>query len=257
MSGINTRGVELTRRARAGDRAARDTLVVELLPLARRLARRYAHGPESIDDLQQVASLGVIKAVDRYDPDRGTPLSRFATRYIEGELKHHLRDNLGVPHVPRAKRSTAGQASRVATRLTGELGRPPRPEEIGARMNMGPAEIRDALAVAAALRRPRSLEEARAGGLEVLADSIGDVDAGLDLVADRQLLARVLAALPRSDRVLVFLRIVAELPPGVVAERLGCSSRHAARLLGRALRRAHDVARAQGSTVAVEPHEKD
>jgi RNA polymerase sigma-B factor len=222
---------------------AREALVIELLPLARRLARRYAKGAESFDDLEQVASVGAIKAVDRFDPERGTSLTRFATKYIEGELRHHLRDNLGVPHVPRTKRSTATRATRVAGRLTGQLGRSPRADEIGARMNLPPAEVRDALEAAAALRRPRSLDEDFSDEPKAIVDSLGDTDARLELIEDRHALVGVLAALPRSERAVVLLRLVAELPPGDVAERMGCSPRHATRLLARALERAHDVAR--------------
>jgi RNA polymerase sigma-B factor len=238
----NVRG-GLVQRARGGDRAAREALVIELLPLARRLARRYAQGAESYDDLEQVASVGLIKAVDRFDPTRGTSLSRFATKYIEGELRHHLRDNLGGPHVPRTKRSTATRATRAAGHLAGQLGRSPREDEIGARLNIPPNEVRDALEAAAALRRPRSLDEGLPDEANGAAHSLGDTDARLERVEDRHALIDVLASLPRSERAVVFLRLVAELPPGDVAARMGCSQRHATRLLARALERAHDVAR--------------
>jgi RNA polymerase sigma-B factor len=246
MSGINSRGAELARRARAGDRGARDGLVIELLPLARRLARRYARGNESLDDLEQVAAVGLVKAVDRFDPDRGATLTRYATTYIEGELRHHLRDNLGVPHVPRTMRSTAGRAGRAANRLAAELGREPRVEELAARIEMKHADTREALEVAAALRRPRSLDEAAGTELNTPAEDLGDVDWRLEQVEDRQLLARVLGALPRSDRSLMFLRVVADMPPRDVAQRMGVSRRHAARLLGRALARAREAAGRNG-----------
>jgi RNA polymerase sigma-B factor len=242
MSGVTAKRAGLARRANAGDREARDALVIELLPLARRLARRYARSNESLDDLEQVAAMGVVKAVDRFDPDRGATLTRYATTYIEGELRHHLRDNLGVPHVPRTMRSTAGRAGRAANRLAAELGREPRVEELAARVEMKHVEIREALEVAAALRPPRSLDEAAGGEPNSPAEGLGDTDWRLEQVEDRQLLARILGALPRSDRSLMFLRVVADVPPQDVAKRMGVSSRHAARLLGRALARAREAA---------------
>jgi RNA polymerase sigma-B factor len=211
--------------------------------LARRLARRYSHGTESLGDLEPVAALGLVKAVDRFEPDRGATLIRYATTYIEGELRHHLRDNLGVPHVTRTMRSAAGRAGQVANRLAAELGRQPRVDELAARIEMKQAEAREALDVAAALRPPRSLDEAAGGGLAAAGEGLGDTDARLEQVEDRQLLARVLAPLPSNERSLMFLRVVADLPPGDVAQRMGVSRRHAARLLGRALARAREVAR--------------
>ena len=246
MSGVNARGAERARGACAGDPGARDALVIELLPLARRLARRYARGEERLDDLEQVAAMGLIKAVDRFDPERGATLRHFATTYIEGELRHHLRDNLGVPHVPRTLRSVAGRTGRAANRLAAELGRQPRVDELAARTEMRHAEIRQALEVAAALRPPRSLDEGP-GEHAMLNDALGETDERLEQVEDRQLLARVLAALPRTERSLMFLRVVADLPPGDVARRIGVSRRHAARLLGRALAHAREVAKRSDS----------
>ncbi len=237
------RGVELIGRARAGDRAARDALVIELLPLARRVARRYAGGPEATDDLEQVASVGLIKAVDRFDPDRGTSLVTFALTYVEGEVRHHLRDNLGVPHVTRTMRVDAAQTARVANRLAGQLGRTPHADEIASTMGLEPGEVREALAVAAAIRPPRSLDAGARPDLASPVEALGDTDDRLELVEDLELLEGVFAALPPSERYSLFLRVAAELPPGEVAERLGVSSRHGSRLVARALVRARTIAR--------------
>ena len=106
--------------------AARDHCVLELLPLARSVARRYAGGPERLDDLEQVAIVGAVKAASRFDPARGTPLAQFAVPFIHGELRHHLRDNLGLPRGPRATQANAAKVIRAATAISGRVGRPAR-----------------------------------------------------------------------------------------------------------------------------------
>jgi RNA polymerase sigma-B factor len=237
------RGEELISRIREGDRAARDALVIELLPLARRVARRYAGGPEAIDDLEQVASVGLIKAIDRFDPERGKSLFRFALTYVEGEVRHHLRDNLGVPHVTRTMRADASRTARVASRLAGKLGRPPQVNEIAAAMGLEPREIREALAVTTALRPPRSLDAGAHPDLETPVDALGDTDERLELVEDLHRLESVFAALSPDDRYSLFLRVAADLPPAEVARQLGVSSRHGSRLVARALERARTIAR--------------
>ena len=237
------RGDELISRVRAGDHAARDALVIELLPLARRVARRYAGGPEAIDDLEQVASIGLIKAIDRFDPKRGTSLARFAHTYVEGEVRHHLRDNLGVPHVTRTMRVDAAQTARMANRLAGQLGRAPNADEIALTMGVEPSQVREALAVAAALRPPRSLDAGARPELGTPVEALGDTDERLERVEDLELLEGVFAALPESERYSLFLRVAADLPPDAVAKELGVSSRHGSRLVARALTRARTIAR--------------
>src|SRR3954468_21907818 len=110
--------------------ATRQELILRHLPLARRLARRYARSSESLEELRQVAALGLIKAIDRYDPDRGTPLTSFAVPTILGELKRHFRDTRWALHVPRDLQERSQRVESELDRLTSELGRSPSRAEL-------------------------------------------------------------------------------------------------------------------------------
>src|SRR6201999_551761 len=117
----------LLERAHRGDAGAREQLVQRFLPLARQLARRYQRGGEPLDDLVQVASLGLLKAIDRYDPARETAFSSFAVPTILGELKRHFRDKGWSVRVPRDLQEMAVKVDRVAEEISGRLGRAPTP----------------------------------------------------------------------------------------------------------------------------------
>src|SRR5437588_6916774 len=121
---------ELLARYHAGDEAARAEVMERFLPLARQIARRYARGSEPIDDLVQVASVGLLKAIGRYDPSRGTAFSTFAVPTITGELKRYFRDTGWAVHVPRAIQERIVQVNRAIPVLSRRLGRSPSPHEL-------------------------------------------------------------------------------------------------------------------------------
>jgi RNA polymerase sigma-B factor len=218
--------------------AAREALILRLAPLARRIARRYAGGAEPIDDLEQVALIGLIKAIDRFDPERGPTLTRFAAIFIEGELRHHLRDNLGSPRVPRTAHSIATQTLAGGGELAAGLGRAPTVRELAAELDRSVEEINAALTVRSALTRPYSLDAVTEGETTRARDSLSEEDRRFDQVADRQLLAQVLRPLRRREQLVVFLRVVAGLSHRDIARRLGISPRHASRLYEGAIDRA-------------------
>jgi RNA polymerase sigma-B factor len=229
-----TKERELIRRSQAGDRDARDSLVAALLPLAHRLASRYAGGSETLEDLVQVACIGVMKAIDGFDPARGTVLSTYAVPFVEGELKHHLRDNLGGAHLPRGTQEEVLKVSRVAQGLAGKLGRAPTAEEVASRAGVSVGDALAALELAAA-QHPQSLEGRARAELPTLGDRLGQEDEGLELVEHRDLLARVLSSLDQREREALLLHVAGDRSHTEVAKRLGISPRHASRLLHRAV----------------------
>jgi RNA polymerase sigma-B factor len=166
MAGTLTDPIELRRaresaeirRARAGDRDARDRLVRELLPLSRGLARRYARPGRDLDDLEQVASIALLKAIERFDPERGTLLSTYATTLIIGELKRWLRDTDWGLRVPRGTKDLAVRINRAVPSLTAALGRSPTIAEIAAAVASEREAVLEALDArsAAAVRSPPS-----------------------------------------------------------------------------------------------------
>jgi RNA polymerase sigma-B factor len=232
----------LTRR----EPAARDELVRRLLPLARRLARRYDGMGESLEDLVQVASIGLMKAVDRYDAAHGTSLRTYAERMVDGELRHHLRDTGALLHLPRALHARVMAVVRTAARLGPRPGGGARAAEIAAILGITPAEVIDALQAGAALQI-RSLDQPPGGadGRPLgYADRIGEDDAGFELVDNRSVIDRAWRSLDPRERESLVLRFVHDLTYREIADRLGMSATHVVRLVTRALERLQAVARA-------------
>jgi RNA polymerase sigma-B factor len=232
---------ELIRRSQAGDRRARDALVTALLPLARCRARRYDGGSETIEDLVQVACIGVMKAIDRFDPARRTALSTYVVPFVDGELKHHLRDNLGAFHLPRGTQERVIKVSRIAESLAGQLGRAPSAEEVAPRAGLTAQDAVATLELAAA-QRPQSLEAGARAEMPALGDRVGREDERLGLVEDRDLLALALSSLDERERKVLLLRVGGDWSHREVGEWLGISARHASRLLHRAVARARAAA---------------
>jgi RNA polymerase sigma-B factor len=235
----------LERWLKRGELAAREELVHRLLPLARRIARRYVGMGESLDDLVQVASIGLMKAVDRYDLERGASLRAYAERMVDGELRHHLRDAGAPLHVPRALHARMLAVLRTSARLGARPGGAGA-AEIAAVLKLTPAEVADALQAGSALRIT-SLDQ-RASGSDGLrlsyADRVGEDDSGFEMVEDRSVIDRAWRALDRRERESLVLRLVHDLTYREIAERLGMSVTHTVRLVTRALDRLQTVARA-------------
>jgi RNA polymerase sigma-B factor len=225
------------RYSRFGDTAARDELVRRFLPLAHRLARRYHRGHEPLDDLAQVASIGLLNAIDRFDPERDTPFTTFAVPTIVGELKHYFRDFGWAVHVSRPDQDRALAVERTVEQLSVGLGRSASPSELGAALGITVEEVLDALETAAAVH-PASLDvltgvdedEYRRYG-----ELIACHDDELDLVECRDAIAQCLRGLAPGQRQIVFMRYGEDLTQSEIGARIGLSQMQVSRLLRRAL----------------------
>jgi RNA polymerase sigma-B factor len=226
----------LLRAYRGGDVAARDELVEQLRPLARRLASRYRNSAESRDDLEQVAYLGLLKAIERADPDRGD-LVRFAVPTIMGELKRHFRDHGWTMRVPRSLQERFLEVGDVVERMTASLGRSPAPREIAEEMGLAVEDVVEALDAATAYSpftrdAPRRSEDGDDGSY---ADTLGAIDDAYELVELDATIAPALRQLPARQREILRLRFDEDLTQSEIAARIGISQMHVSRLLRRAL----------------------
>jgi RNA polymerase sigma-B factor len=220
---------------RDGDREARDQALVELMPLVRALASRYAGRGEPLEDLVQVGALGLIKAVDRFDVDRGVEFSSYAVPTIVGEIRRHFRDKAWAMHVPRRLKELSVRLSRVLDELTTELGRSPTIAELAAATGVEEEDVIDALDSANAYST-RSLHQPFDDGEETsLADKLGEDDSGFAEVEDGSLVAAGLDALDERERRIVELRFFEEKTQSQIAAEVGISQMHVSRLLRSAL----------------------
>ncbi len=218
---------------RTGDRALRDELVTSQLGLAAAVARRFARRGEPIEDLVQVASYGLVRAVERFDPEHGAPFAGFAVPTIMGEIKRHFRDHTWSGKVPRGMKELTARVSGAVETLTGELGRAPTVPEIAAQLGVSVDLVVEALD-AQQLYRPGSLTAATA---ERSGDHPGlaVVDRGLAGVEDRLTVERLLRTLPERERRILELRFYDELTQSEIAEAVGVSQMHVSRLIRHAL----------------------
>ena len=236
----------LLRRYQRGDVAAREELVHLFLPLTKRLAGRYRHTGESLDDLEQVASLGLIKAIDRYDPALGS-FVRYAVPNIIGELKRHFRDKGWGMRVPRSMQERFLQVNRALGELSGELGRSPTPKDVAEHTGLTLEEVLEALEATAAYA-PAPLDAPYPGdqdGDRTLGDSLGAVDPGYGLVELGEALTPAFRALPAREQAILKLRFIDDLTQSEIAEQLCISQMHVSRLLRRSLDRLAAAAQGQ------------
>ena len=223
----------LSRWHEDGDRAARAELAERMLPLARSLARRYAGKGEPLDDLEQVASLGLLKAIDRFDVSRDVRFATFAVPTIAGELKRHFRDRGWMLRVPRDIQELSARVVRSREVLTRELGRSPTVPEVADALGTGVEQVLDALRAADAYRM-MSLDEPLAEGAGAL-DAIGGDDEGYELAEHRVLLRRGLDRLGEREREIVRLRYYEGLTQREIARAVGVSQMHVSRLIRRSI----------------------
>ena len=235
----------LLERYRDGDEAARDDVVSRFLPLARQLARRYARGNEPVDDLFQVASIGLLKAIDRFDPSRGYAFSTFAVPTIVGELKRYFRDTGWAVHVPRPIQDRIVQVNSAITELSRELGHSPTSAEIAAQLGCGVEDVVEAMDAARAFDAV-SLETPRGSGEEggSYAETVGADDESYDMVEFAATLAPAMKAMPPRDRLILRLRFERDMTQSEIADHLGISQMHVSRIIRRALARLRTVAEA-------------
>jgi RNA polymerase sigma-B factor len=216
-----------------GDRVAREELAERMLPLARSLARRYAGKGEPLDDLEQVASLGLLKAIDRFDVTRDVRFATFAVPTIAGELKRHFRDRGWMLRVPRDIQELSARVVRAREALTRELGRSPSVNEVATAVGAGVEQVLEAVRAADAYRM-MSLDEPLAEGAGAL-DAIGGEDDGYELAEQRVLLRRGLDGLGEREREIVRLRYYEGLTQREIARAVGVSQMHVSRLIRRSI----------------------
>ena len=236
----------LVRYHHHGDLAAREELAERFLPLARDLALRYSYTDEPHDDLLQVASLGLIKAIDRFEPGRGTKFSSYAAPTILGELKRHFRDKGWALHVPRELQERALAVNRETELLSKALGRSPRVGEVAQALGCSVEQVLEAQDAAASYeaaslnaRTSRDDDEAAE-----LVDLLGAEDHAYELVESRDAIASTWRALPEIERQVVELRFMQDLTQREIGEKIGYSQMHVSRLLRRALKRLETAAAA-------------
>jgi RNA polymerase sigma-B factor len=212
------------------------------MPMAVRLARRYRHRGETFEDLKQVAQLGLVKAVSRFDPSLGTAFPSFAIPTILGEVKRHFRDELWVVHVPRRVQELRGQVRSADHELSTSLGgSTPAVHEIAAHAGLTEADVllgQGALESFTAL----SLDALPGGSADSypLADTLGGMEPGFDRVVNRETLRPLLRALPERERQILYMRFFCEMTQARIGLQLGVSQMHVSRLITRTCARLHD-----------------
>lgn len=230
---------------RTGDPRARERAIEAYLPLARRLAARYHRRQEPFEDLVQVANLGLVKAVERYDPGRGTRFSSFAVPTISGELRRHFRGTAWNLHVPRGVQEDALRVRDAAAKLTHLLGRAPRVSELEEATGLDAEAISEALH-ARAVQATASLDQPAGVSAEegdaTLGELVGVEDGGFELAERHADVGPLLRALPAREREVLFLRFARDMTQSEIAERIGCSQMQISRILRRTLARLSELA---------------
>jgi len=218
-----------------GVRAAlRDEMTRLCLPFAGRMARRYRGRGENLEDLEQVARLGLVKAIDRYDPERGS-FTAYAVITISGEIKRHFRDRTWGVHVPRRIQDLSLEVGHASMVLTTELSRTPTPAEIAGRLNVSVPAVLEALESAAGYS-PSSLNAPAGGeGAAEFGDLLGGADSDLEMVDDKLTVAGLLLRLPARERRMLAMRFYGNRTQAEIAAELGISQMHVSRLLTRSL----------------------
>src|SRR5215217_1293824 len=230
----------LLRYHEEGDLDAREELVLRFMPLARQLASRYRHAGEALEDLVQVACLGLLKAVDRYEPQRGDGFTRYAVPTMLGELKRHFRDKGWSVHVPRATQELVLKVSEALGTLPAKLSRSPRPRDVAKAVGAPVEDVLEAMEAATAYEAT-SLDAPRPGddddGAWTWGESVSVEEPGYELVEIGETLRGTLEALPERERMILRLRFEHDLTQAEIAERVGVSQMHVSRLLRRSLDR--------------------
>ena len=221
---------------REGDTRAREELIHRHLPLARKLATRYARTQEPFEDLVQVASLGLVKAVDRFDPDRGIAFASFAVPTILGELKRYFRDKGWAVHLPRGLQELVLKVQAADAKLSSRTGRSPTVDEMAVYLEVESEYVLDALEAmnfryASSLDAP--VETGREDGAITRHDTVGTEDEGYALAETSASLAASVGLLPEADRKVLSLRFQDGLTQRQIAEQIGVSQMQVSRILRR------------------------
>jgi RNA polymerase sigma-B factor len=227
---------------RDGDARAREALVERYMPLARRLARRYLGAREPFEDLVQVASLGLVKAIDRFDAERGNAFTSFAVPTIVGEVKRYFRDLGWAVHVPRGAQERALKVEEVQRQLTSRTGRSPTVQQLATYMELSTEDVLDALEAAGAhhsmsLDTPRDDGDAEGG---TIADMLGEEDRRFECIDAGASIAQAAEHLSERERRILALRFIEDRTQTQIAEIEGVSQMQVSRVLRRALQTLSD-----------------
>ena len=222
---------------RDGQTAAREELITRYLPLVKSLARRFASRGQPVEDLIQVGSIGLIKAIDRFDLNRGVELSTYATPTIMGEIKRYFRDKGWAVKVPRALQDLNVRLNRMVEQLTVELHRSPTIAELAAATSVSEEEVVEALESG---RAYSSVSLFSGGGGEdddsmELLDSLGVEEGAYDIVEHRRVLAPAMSRLNPRERLILHLRFFEGMTQTQVAARVGISQMHVSRLIRKSI----------------------
>ena len=209
-------------------------------PVAQHIARRFAHRGENLDDVEQVATVGLILAVDRFDPARMIDFLSFAVPTITGEVLRYFRDRSTAIRVPRRLRQLQGMIYETSADLAQRHGRAPRPTEIAAAMGVDLEVVLEGLAsygtaTVFSLDEPACDDEGGASDRTRFASALGEIESEFDLIEQREAVGPLLAALPERERRILHLRFFSELTQSEIGQELGISQMHVSRLLSRTL----------------------
>jgi RNA polymerase sigma-B factor len=221
--------------ARTRDKRLRDELIEAHIGLANQLARRFSDRGEPNDDLAQVASIGLINSVDRFDPERGVEFSTFATRTVVGELKRHFRDKGWAVRAPRRIQELYLELGHTIESLTQSQGRPPTIREMAQAIGSTEEKVLEALEAGQGYRATSIDAPDRED--ESLSARLGDVDKSLGTAEERVMLAPMLARLPPRDQVVLRLRFMDGMTQSDIAKKIGISQMHVSRLISASLAR--------------------
>ncbi len=217
------------------DPTDRDGLIMDHMPLVKALARRYANRGEPLDDLIQVGTIGLIKAVDRFDPSRGTALASFATPTILGEIRRHFRDRTWMVHVPRGLQDAHSAVNRTIDEMTSRLRRSPSVHEVASELSLSQDEVLDAIAAGAAYQ-PMSLSRPPSGLDDDEPMDVSVEEEGFEWAEGRASIGNRVSELPARERHIVALRFTHGMTQSEIAEVVGISQMHVSRLLAKALK---------------------
>ena len=228
---------------RTGDVAIRDALIERALPLAHQVARRYQRSSEPLEDIVQVARLGLVKAVERFDPDRGVAFSTYAVPTMLGEIKRYFRDTGWAVHMPRSLQERVFTVERAEKTLHGRLGRAPSVEELAEHAQLTVEEVLEAMEAATAYDA-RSLDAPAPSDDEApsYGDTLGREDPHFELVEDRGAVRSALRILPLRERRILHMRFVEDMTQAEIARHVGVSQMQVSRLLRRSLAQLREVA---------------
>lgn len=221
--------------------AVRDELVTAWLPMAHRIAGRFRDRGESIEDLRQVAALGLVKAVDRFDPDRGA-FESYAVPTITGEVKRHFRDRMWALRVPRRVQELRNKVRVARRELTQNPGSPEPPvSAVAAHTGLSESEVNVGLEALDSFSTLSLDAEMSSGGDGYsLADTLGASDSSYDVVIDRESAKEGLRRLPERERAILYMRFFEDMTQSRIADRLGISQMHVSRLISRSCARVRD-----------------